>query len=241
MEFKKYDADVGEVGLSNATRKLVEKFGEGIDVKFEQDAEACLSKDPVLVVGTHPGRLNASAVVAAMPERNDSFVVGNAMLERIGPNFNAHLIPVALVNRKRNVIKDLVRKAAGFPPRNTDSTAAKEKNQDSLKRAAQIVNDGGRVLIFPDNVHKRGDGRWLKGVGQLLQQLGPDKKIVFANADPSVKPLAVLKGKNMVSTEVKFSAPITVKELIGVDKNVDVDFVVKTIEQRYKEWEASGL
>lgn len=243
-----YDKNVGKLGLSKATRKMLGTFGEKVSADFEEGAERCLKEDPVLVVGTHPGRLHASATLAAMPDRDDSFIVGHAGLENVGQNFKEHLIPMALSKKKPTNpvegfiggVKNRIKQAIGFKQNNMEPAEAKAKNQENLGTAARIVNEGGRVLIFPDNVHKRGTGsKWLGGIGRLLSQMDPNAKIVFASANPSFTPGAALRAEHAVSTKVVFSEPMTVGEFLASShdgEEADVDSVVGTIERKYETW-----
>lgn len=245
-----YDENVGRLGLSKATHKMLGTLGEKVSANFEEGAERCLKGDPVLVVGTHPGRLHASATLAAMPDRDDSFVVGHAGLGNVGQNFKEHLIPMTLGKKKSTNpvkgficgVKNRVKQAVGFKQNNVEPAEAKAKNQENLETAARIVNEGGRVLIFPDNVHKRGtDSKWLGGIGRLLVQMNPDAKIVFASADSGFTPGAALRAEHAVSTKITFSEPMTVGEFLvsSADEEADVDSVVGTVEQKYKIWQKS--
>lgn len=244
-----YDDQVVELGLSTATRKFLGTTGGKVSPNFEEGAEKCLKKNSVLVIGTHPGRVQASAILAAMPDREDSFVIGNAVFENIGPNFSEKLIPISLgkkgnkgqVKKLIGGVKGLVKRAIGFESENLDRDTARRKNQEGLARAAEIINGGGRVLMFPDNVHERSkDGAWLGGIGRLLRQMNPNAKVVFASGDPSFTPGAALRGEHVVSTKVTFSEPMTVGEfLANAGEEADVDSVVNSVEKKYLSWRAS--
>lgn len=232
----RYDKSVGEIGLSAATRKLLGKFGEEITPNFEEGAKKCLQQDPVLVIGTHPGRLHASAIVAAMPGRDDSKLIGNSTLENIGPHFAEHLFSMELIAKKQNKLKRAIRKTIGFPQTDIPKEVAKQKNTENLRSATNFINDGGRVLIFPDNVNARGQAGWLQGVGRIMQQLKPDARVVFASANPNIKPAHLLRGKKPVQTEVSFSSPMTVRELLGAVSLDDPTAVAAEAERKYANW-----
>lgn len=229
-----YDRQVGLQGLSAATRQMIEKFGGSVESIFEEGAEQTLLKEPVVVIGTHAGRLDASAILAAMPERTDSFLIGNSILKRVGPNFREHLIDVKLIGKKRNAVKSAVKKLLGLTDgENNDPESAKVHNKRSLEKAGQIIIEGGRVLIFPDNVFQRGtENKWRLGIGRLLKDLSPDTKVVFAKTE---------KGKRVLSKKVNFSQPKRAGDFQGQqDESLeDVSAIVSQVQSAYANWTGS--
>lgn len=224
--FEKYDRKVGQKGLSIATRQVIEKLGGNVEAVFEEGAEQTLSEGPVIVVGTHEGRLDASAILAAMPEREDSFLIGNSILKKLGPNFSEHLIDVKLIGKKRSAVRSAVKKVLGLTDNeNNDPESAKAHNRGSLEKAEQVVIEGGRVLIFPDNVFKRdAEGKWLSGIGRLLRGLPSDTKVIFAKAE---------KGDGVLSKSVKFSQPRNAGDFLDQQ---GVAAVVSLVQNEYALW-----
>jgi hypothetical protein len=181
----KVQARAGEVGLALAMSEMFERAS--ISIEFDGDVSAWDSPtQPVLAVGDHSQGLESLLVIGA------SGVAGRG-------DIGVTAKPYALTGQVVNALTDDDRHLLGFIPGNmsTDRRGgdfgvrahralfkshlpanrheARAYNNSSMERAANLIEEGGLVTIFPTGgVYDAATTPWKNGVGQIAASLTPD-------------------------------------------------------------------
>lgn len=139
---------------------------------------------PQLIISNHPSPLDGLSVLSVIP-RPDVYTVAVAANTALGQPFVDHMLPVYFSNQPRYQLIDYVRVPINNRLEgNLSREEAMSRNRVTITRAAQLVNQGHTVIIFPGGTSSSTKTPWKKGVGYLLQSLTePDTAIVLAHLE----------------------------------------------------------
>lgn len=137
---------------------------------------------PQLIICNHPSAIDGLILMSTI-NRNDFFVVAAKANQIFGETFIKHLLPVYLSNLPKHHFIDYLRvpvvtKMEG----NISREQAMELNRTTISQAANIINAGHSVIIFPGGANPSQDMRWKAGIGFLIKAINrPDLEIVLTN------------------------------------------------------------
>lgn len=175
----RFDADVGEHGLSSAARRVMFALGARVDVEGEPPSR---SRVGALVVTNHPGAYDALATMASLGRDDVALVAAERPFLRAMPHVSEHLVFVA--------DEGATARAAGL-----------RRALDWL-RAGHVLVQYGAGAIEPDArfVARDGEvlGEWHAGTGLLAAraaQLGALVVPVFVDGvhSPRAKRLPLVR------------------------------------------------
>lgn len=256
MWIQTFDQMIGKYGLQGTADYLVKKTSGRLQTfGLTKDVQKILASKPVIVICNHPHDIETFALAATLPRRNDVFLVASKNLQAIGVNLARHIIPVYTQRQERGKGKHYkfsVKIGRHFNfGRKVSDTEAHQFNINSISQAAQKINRGGLVAIFPEGPRGK-EGRWLDGVGYLLLQLIATKKVyvvtvyVQGTADRDIFRLVPGLGRFFPEIQVFYSQPRLVKDIVGTTKTLGLNNkdqykqtakrLVHQEEQKYKEW-----
>lgn len=168
------EQDVAEAGIQEAMRRIAVRTKTKLHVHHDHpDTVKILHKHPVILVANHPYEAETIALLAALPSREDVYIIINASFINISMNLNKYLIPVYIRHHYR---EGTMRLLSG---RFLDYVHASEylnpeeehrRNIVSIAIASEKVRHGGMVIIYPER--RSVDGSWFPGVGHLLENIG---------------------------------------------------------------------
>lgn len=186
---------------SDDLRELCQAITDGFNIELvcEQtpDWNKKGSKQAVLIFGPHTFHIEPYLLLSLMERKDVYFVAINSakqllpdtMKDRIltvTPTFMAKDAP-----RKPGIDGMLQSLRRALFTNNTNQTVAqiREANQQSLKRAAELLADGHVVMIFPAASGNMVNDRWYGGIGVILEQLEKQKKL----EEVVMQPFAITK------------------------------------------------
>lgn len=217
---KDIDDQIPLKGLPNAIKEHFQKLGYNIEPQYQEDrTREVLEKSPALVVANHPFLMDPVNLIASLPEaRRDVSVIGNTAFQTLGDNFAQHVIPVYRSGNDYQVEgRALLWRKYGIPQEEHALFEAGRLNRQSINTAAQKINEGGLVILFPDGSTEGKE--WYSGVGELVKQIDrDDAQIVFAATEkPRYRDYMRVSSKvasimNPTTTNVTYSAPHGVEE-----------------------------
>ncbi|MCB9812796.1 MAG: 1-acyl-sn-glycerol-3-phosphate acyltransferase [Pseudomonadales bacterium] len=138
---------------------------------------------PLLVISNHPGAID-SFLLSSYANREDTYFVGIAKFSVFGPVVKKMLLPIYI---KEKIDEKILNFILGFFTKVESNSQysqeqMKQKNRESISRAAEMVNQDNMVSIFPG-----GDGgklisgsEWKAGVGFMVKEISnPKTQVVF--------------------------------------------------------------
>jgi hypothetical protein len=172
------DRMVGELGVHGGSRVTLARPPVPWRVEMPAQGEVEIRTAPIIVYGAH-GSILTPLLLAAAIDRPDLKMVAASYIAKLGPNIAACSFPVyaaAPINVKRAGRKGIVPRAMGWiawkSEGGLDADVARERNRDSLRRAADYVRGGGGLLIAPEPRDHREP--WRLGIGALVADLAHD-------------------------------------------------------------------
>lgn len=160
-------------GLTYTIRNIVGKVSPGYKVSCPKQTEKVLETKRTLLICNHPAEADVLLMLAAIPPRQDVYLVAMHGLLSILPAINKHLIPVFISHRIDNdSCHDwkyrLFKKLHSIPE--YSKAVAHLKNVNSIAKASRKIDHGSLVGIFPSGGGKYGSP-FLPGVGHLIKNL----------------------------------------------------------------------
>ena len=137
-----------------------------------------------LIIANHPSSLDGLILLSQIP-REDVYTVAAVANSRFGPTFTDHMLPVYLSHQPKHYLIDYLRiPVVTRMEGNVSREEAMTRNRATIDEAAQRLNNGQTVIIFPGGSNPSPRNPWKKGVGFLLKSLSdPDTQIVFAHIE----------------------------------------------------------
>lgn len=202
--FKDFDNKVGSIGLQRAIQEVLTSTGCKIEVSgISPQLETILKEKGVVLVVNHPFAGEPLPLIAVLPRRKDVYLIGASALLGIGPNFAKCLIPVYLrghATDNNSKLSSKVERLLGDRLHLGETIPDEEiirRNRQSIKDAAQKVKDGALVILTPEGTKGSGH-RWLSGIGNLLNEIGPENDVYYVKAfvegTSNYDPLRILPG-----------------------------------------------
>lgn len=240
----KVDASVATNGLPFALNEAFQSSRINILPEYTEETHGVLSKDPVLLVATHPHLLNDTfgIVGAVPPQRKDVFVTSHSMHLGLGENIAAHLIPIYDVDRQpTNNMRERLRRA--FLAKDTQYNPqlhSARKNLESIDIAKTRVDEGAVVLIFPEGSGEEG-ADWFSGIGEIVKRVtNPDSKVIYATTTGNewrnrARVFSSKARKLLGETDlhVRFSQPRSISEFQG---DITRKEITQKLRQQYHEF-----
>lgn len=145
---------------------------------------------PTLIVSNHPGSLDGFVMLATISREDCYYILINAY-QVMGEKLKLKMFPIYSRRKKRDHIFKLFLQRYIEQSDDLPKDIMQEKNRDSITKAAQKVDEGNAVVIFPGgSAGAQPKGRkWKVGVGYLVEQIkNKDTRIVFADIRGTHKP-----------------------------------------------------
>lgn len=172
-------------GISKTFKRILKKLSRDFIIDLPADTKKTLKKDRILVICNHPSQVDVLLLLAALPHRNDTYLVIMHRLLSILPAIDKHLIPVYISHRVGGHSKpdwkfNLLRKVHFTPEYSKE--IAHQKNIKNIALATKKLDQGHLLCLFPAGGSE--DGReFLPGVGHVIKNLQDIKntKLVMAH------------------------------------------------------------
>ncbi|MBI4065287.1 hypothetical protein HY409_02875 [Candidatus Gottesmanbacteria bacterium] len=236
------EQDVAQAGIQEAMRKIASRTRTKIHVRHDQDdTVTILQKHPVVLVANHPFEAETIALLAALPSREDIFVITNASFINISRNLNKYLIPVYIRHHyKEGTMRLLSGRFLDYVHTSEKLLPDQEhmRNIESIRLASEKVQKGGMIVMYPD---RRGVGQqWFPGIGHLMQNIGVKKGVYYIKAHikgvSGADYLRLFPGirRFLPPIYVRFSSP---KRLVDiVDSKDDAKKITTYLHHDYLQW-----
>lgn len=236
------EQDVEEAGIQEAMRRIVVRTKTTLHIYHDHpDTVAILQKNPIVLVANHPFEAETIALLAALPSREDTFIIINAAFLNISMNLNKYLIPVHIRHHyKEGTMRllsgrflDYVHESEKLPPDEEHT-----RNIESIRLAGDKVQRGGMVVIYPDR--RSIGGGWFPGIGHLLQNIGAKKNAYYIQAHIQgisyADYLRLFPGIRhfLPPISVRFSPPRRMIDI--VNRKDDVKKMTKNLHLDYQQW-----
>jgi len=236
---KKINNDVSKNGVVVAMRKFVKSCNTKVLVKSNKEINRVLKNSPVLLVANHPAEADVLAILSAIKNRKDIFLIINSSLKKIIPELDKQLIPVYIYNKAIKTLEGKIKlkilswfhKIQNYPREEEH-----QKNIESINLASEKINKGGLVIIFPDGGDKKGD--WLFGVGHLIHGVKNKEKsyviraYIEGTSNWDYLRLLPIIGKLLPKFRVSFSKPLRMDAV----KMEDPKVTTSNLENKYWGW-----
>lgn len=141
--------------------------------------------NPLLIIANHPNVYDGFTVSSIL-KRDDVWIVSAALNQNISPILKKHILPVYFSNKPIRSILDFIRVPYWTAKEGGLTRAEAQKlNQEMIQKAAQLINSGEAVIIFPSG-SSTNNNRWQNGVSYLLEQVdNPNARIIFIKIEGS--------------------------------------------------------
>ncbi|MDD4938506.1 MAG: 1-acyl-sn-glycerol-3-phosphate acyltransferase [Candidatus Shapirobacteria bacterium] len=238
----KINNDALENGAVVAMRNLIKRCNTKVEVKSSKEINKVLSKCPGVIVANHPAEADVLAILSAVKNRKDIFLIINSNLKNLIPNLDKQLIPVYIYHKITRTFEGRLKsRVLSFLNKNRSYSIEEEhqKNIESIDLAIDKVNRGGLVIIFPDG----GDGKngWFPGIGHLIHGVkNKDKSFITrayieGTSNWDYLRLLPLIGKFLPKFRVSFSKPIKMNE-VEIENPRSTTTI---LENKYWQWISS--
>lgn len=200
-------------------------------------------KSPILLIGNHNSILD-SLILGKLITRKDYYFVALASYSLLGPKIAKNTLPIYRRLMLNHMIFEYPLSLISHKPIGwLDKKTIQANNRDSIARAAEKINQGGIVSIFPTGSagKKLAGGRWKSGVGYLAKQIShPDAKIMFCQISNTYRTdlmlfLHPVLKKNLYRKNnkplVRFSPTIKLDKV--VDTNLPAKQIALQLEHSY--------
>lgn len=159
-------------GLVPTLRNIIEKCSVGFEVDLPEITKKSLQNDRILLICNHPAQADVLILLAGVPARKKAFLVVMHGLLSILPAINQNLIPVYIAHRidsrsQHDWKYRLLKKLHSIPEFSPE--VAHQKNLKSIALAAQKIDEGSLVGIFPAGGSR--NQTFLPGVGYIVKNL----------------------------------------------------------------------
>ena len=236
------EQDVAEAGIQEAMRRIAVRTKTKLHVHHDHpDTVTILQKHPVVLVANHPFEAETIALLAALPSREDTYIIINASFVNISRNLNKYLIPVYIRHHyKEGTMRLLSGRFLDYVHESEKLLPDEEhkRNIENIRLAGDKVQKGGMVVIYPD---RRSIGeQWFPGVGHLLQNIGAKSAAYYVKAHiqgmSHADYLRLFPGirRFLPPISVRFSPP---KRLVDImDTRDDAKTTTRNLHLDYQQW-----
>jgi len=239
---ERLDFDVKNYGAHIAARTAIKKSGTKIIKQGMDDQKNDLMRTkPSIILANHPHAIEPLVLLAALPDRNDTYFIGNSEYAGISENLDRFFIPVYVQNRinaEKQV--DLLRRTLRLlhPLPVMSPSEERSKNIENIEKAGQVVSNGGQVIIFPGR--SKLSKPWYTGLGHLCKSIANNDAFIiscFIQGTSSLDYLRVIPGmgKILPSIRVTFFQPQKVSNYLTLSPKE----IALKLQVQYKEMVSS--
>lgn len=182
---KELNSEVLEIGLNNGFKSLLAKLNVKIETKVEDQAN--FTNGPKLIISNHHGSIDSVSLLSLIPEKGLHWV-GIKFWENLGDVCKGRLLTAYLSNKEHSHWFERWKYRYYYSrfEGKISREQAKTKNRQMISKAAEIINNGGSVLIFPTGGETINRTNWKDGVGFLFKQItNPDLQVFLVNIENS--------------------------------------------------------
>ena len=236
------DKMIAEKGLSTAMKKILNRCNTQVVVKSNKEINKILKNFSGILVANHPAEADVLAILSAIKNRKDVFLIINSSFKKLLPTLDQHLIPVYIYNRACEHFDGKI-KLKILSLFNKIEVYSKEeehqKNLESMALAVEKINNGGLVIIFPDGGDKKHN--WFNGVGHLIHGVKNKEKsfviraYIQGTSNWDYLRLLPFIGKFMPKFKISFATPLRMDKVEKDDPKVTTG----QLENKYWNWISS--
>jgi 1-acyl-sn-glycerol-3-phosphate acyltransferase len=238
---KKLDKDMENNNIQTVLKNAVLRSHSKYEIKgLDEQTTDILKNKKVVVVANHPHNAEVLFVMSALPDRKDSYLIIDNRYTGISEKLDKHFIPVYVSHYDKPqkhypFLEKLVSKY--FTIKTFSVEEERKRNIESIKNAADLLQKGGQIVIFPTGGNATIHDRWFAGIGKILKQAGQDEIYIapmYVSGTSNNDLLRLLPFVGVFMPKIS----ITVGKPYKIDSERDEDPVVMTkkIENKYKEW-----
>lgn len=242
--FAPYDKIIGSQSLVLGMRALlVRLFGvRGISVYgLTRQTNAILQSSPVVLLCNHPFDSEVIILLGSLPKRQTIRLIGADSQVRMGSEFAKYIIKVYPFRQEAEgknlklsskVARYTYRKRANS---NTDELVI--QNRKAIDEAADYVNKGGMVVMFPQGTSSNIE--WRPGIGFLLSKITNYRKtylcFAYIKDSSNFDLIRFIPGLNWIipHPSLFFNDPIPLSKS---DLQKKPQEIKQLFETRYKQW-----
>jgi 1-acyl-sn-glycerol-3-phosphate acyltransferase len=234
--------NIQEKGLILGMRNFIEKHHTKLVIEKNPRITEILKKESGIVVANHGAEADVLAILAAVENRKDIYLIINSSVENVLPVLNKYFIHVYVASKIKERWDGRIKlKIWGTFHKTPDYSREEEhqKNIENINKAIEKINQGALVIIFPDGGDKKSD--WFPGVGYLIHGIKSKNKSfvirAFIEGTSNFDYLRFLPiiGRFLPKFKVSFAKPLAVDKI----KKADPRETTKYLENKYKEWVSS--
>lgn len=236
------DKNISEIGVVLAMRKFINKCNTEIVIKSNKKIDLVLEKLSGVVVANHPAEADVLAILSAIKNRKDVFLIINSQFSNLVPTLNNHLIPVYISNRITKNLWGQIKFQFLFRFKKIKKYSKEEehqKNIESISMAIEKVNNGGLVIIFPSGGNDKHG--WFNGVGHLIHGIKDKEKSFLIRAHIEGTSIwdylriLPLMGRFLPKFKISFANPLSIDKI----KMDDPKQTTVELENNYWKWISS--
>jgi hypothetical protein len=229
------NSNVRDFGLNQGALETLRNLGIRLTVEnLTHQTRAILLTEPCLVIGNHPTMTEPLVLPAALPQREDGFLLMSQSFLSFFPSVRPHIIPIYLGSRRKDekATVSVLRRILTYG--NIDYEEAHERNIESIRVASRRISDGESGIIFPAPHAPLQRGRWKPGIGYLVRGIEyPTETYIveaFIEGATDLDVLRILPGFKYIPQDIRvtFSDPQKVSSI--EDRNP------KAMERNYLDW-----
>lgn len=170
-------------GLRAATLETLKKVGVN-DISAKGTVP---TTGPLLVVSNHTGLFDP-ALLTSQIKRQDLYTLALSTFGIFGPAVQERLLPIYMPRDLKYLVFEhmLYLQMEGRLAEKLPFSEIGPKNRKTISRAAELINSGKAVTIFPTgSAGKLVDGaKWKPGIGFLIKQIrNPRTQVVFSHIE----------------------------------------------------------
>lgn len=206
---------IADYGIVLAMRKFLDKCNTKVRVESNKKIDKVLEKFSGVIVANHPAEADVLALLSAIKDRKDVYLIINSQLKGLVPELDKYLIPVYISNKINSNLAGRIKLWFVSKVKKLDKYSKEEEHQKNIKSietAIEKINKGGLVIIFPSG----GDEKhgWFNGIGHLIDGIkNKEKKFVMrahieGTSNWDYLRLFPLIGKILPKFKVSFANPL---------------------------------
>lgn len=230
---------IGKVGLVLAMRKLIKKCNTEVIIESNDETNRVLEKISGIVVATHPPESGILALLSAIKDRKDVFLIVTSSFYKFMPKLDKYLIPVYIGDQMSESFEGKIKsKIFGLLKKSKKYSKEKshQKNIASINMAIEKINQGGLVIIFPNGASRAKD--WFDGIGYMIHGIKNKKEsfVVMSCVEGTsnwdwIRFLPLI-GKFLPKFKVSFSNPLRMDTV----KKHNPKVTTTDLENEYWKW-----
>jgi len=239
---RRTNQDVASRGYAAAMSSVLNRTNSRLIVKgLTPSLKKMLSRNRILLISNHPNQAEVLAILAALPQRSDYYLIADHKFFSILPAIDHHLIPVYIDHQstEKHVSWKLRLLKKFHHQTDFDKTIAHQKNIDSITLASRKLSTGALVQIFP--IIKDATKDFSPGVGYLLKNSKSISKTrvvmihVAGTSDLDYLRLLPFVGKLLPPFEITFSPAFSASDFVANTGRATAN----NLEITYRAWVSS--